>query len=322
MSFFACIVKYYILTSDSVVVRTTQSTAQFGWELLVTASASRAFVIFVEFTSGTQWCIANGAGKMMYTPCFVQCRENITSNDLVAHIAQISKQLMVMLLAVGKSLLLVMAMTMEWLLTFGTYEVLNMPMLSKGSDNSLLDRTSASSANGDTHLVMATEAEEIVHIIGSISRAMFDFSSCMIQFYSACGTCEVVAMIHLATVTQRFAVDHAMALMAHVIQQPISLDASIASMAESTPTIFNKTCVGQLHITFLTTEACRVPVGIHCFNHTANYEFPTFSAARSKQHLEVSFTVLTSFKLVEYAFGKHTEALCTHKAVGMPKFSV
>lgn len=208
----------YILTSDSVVVCTTQSTAQFGWELLVTASAGRAFVIFVEFTSGTQRCITHGAGKVVYTPCFVQCRENITSNDLVAHIAQVSKQLMVMLLAVGKALLLVMAMTMEWLLTFGTYEVLNMPMLSKGSDNSLLDRTSASTANGYTHLVMTTKTEKIIHIIGSISRAMFDFSSRMIEFHAAGGTCEVVAMIHFATVTQWFAVDYTVALMAHVVQ--------------------------------------------------------------------------------------------------------
>lgn len=72
----SCFGKPYILTSDSVVVCTTQSAAQFGWELLVTASAGRAFVIFVEFTSGTQRCITHGAGKVVYTPCFVQCREN------------------------------------------------------------------------------------------------------------------------------------------------------------------------------------------------------------------------------------------------------
>lgn len=53
----------------------------------------------------------------------------ISSNDLVADIAQVSEQLVVMLLAVRQPLLLVMSVPMEWLLTFGAHKMLKVVTL-------------------------------------------------------------------------------------------------------------------------------------------------------------------------------------------------
>lgn len=53
----------------------------------------------------------------------------ISSNDLVADVAQVSEQLVVMLLAVRQPLLLVMSVPMEWLLTFGAHKMLKVVTL-------------------------------------------------------------------------------------------------------------------------------------------------------------------------------------------------
>jgi hypothetical protein len=49
----------------------------------------------------------------------------ITSDDLITHKAQVSKQLVVMCLTVSQALLLVVAVTQEWLLTLGAHKMLH-----------------------------------------------------------------------------------------------------------------------------------------------------------------------------------------------------
>lgn len=59
----------------------------------------------------------------------------------------------------------------------------------------------------------------------------------------------------------------------------------------------------------LAAEALRVPVGGHRLNHAPDNELATFVAARSKEHMEVSLTVLAALELVEDAVGKCAETL-------------
>lgn len=225
---------------------------------------------------------------------------------------------MIMLFAIGKALLFVVAMAMEWLFTFGTHKVLNMPMFSKGSNNPLFNWTTASATNRDAHFIMATKAEEVVHIIGSISWAVLDLPSGMIELNTARGASEVVSVVYLAPVTQWLTVNNSMALMAHVVEQSIGLNTRVTGVAQCAPTVFNKACICQFYITFLTTEARWMPVGVHRFDHATNHKFAAFSATRSEQHLEIALAVFAAFKLVKNTLRKDTETLGTHKAVGMP----
>jgi hypothetical protein len=66
---------------------------------------------------------------------------------LIADEAQVAEELMVVGLAVRQSALLVVTMAQEWLLTFGTHEMLDMPVLAQRSDDSLFDRTTACATN-------------------------------------------------------------------------------------------------------------------------------------------------------------------------------
>ena len=49
-------------------------------------------------------------------------------DDLVAHVAEVAKELVVVSLTVGKALPFVVTIAEERLLTFGTNEMLNVPM--------------------------------------------------------------------------------------------------------------------------------------------------------------------------------------------------
>ena len=64
----------------------------------------------------------------MILPSLVKSREDVTLDDLVAHVAEVAKELVVVSLAVGKALPFVVTIAEERLLTFGTNEMLNVPM--------------------------------------------------------------------------------------------------------------------------------------------------------------------------------------------------
>ena len=64
----------------------------------------------------------------MILPSLVKSREDVTLDDLVAHVAEVAKELVVVSLTVGKALPFVVTIAEERLLTFGTNEMLNVPM--------------------------------------------------------------------------------------------------------------------------------------------------------------------------------------------------
>jgi hypothetical protein len=62
----------------------------------------------------------------------------ISRNDTIARETDVSKQLMIVDLAVSQSLLLIMAGAKKRFLTFGADKMLYMPSFAEGMDNSLL----------------------------------------------------------------------------------------------------------------------------------------------------------------------------------------
>jgi len=79
---------------------TTQTAAHLIGEALIAALAHRLLIALVELALQVQLGIADGARKVVDAPCLVQGREHISSDDLVAHEAQVAKQQMVVGLAV------------------------------------------------------------------------------------------------------------------------------------------------------------------------------------------------------------------------------
>ena len=62
-------------------------------------------------------------------PGFVESREDVTLDDLVADVAKVAEQLVVVGLAVGQALALVVAVAQEGFLALGADEVLDVPVL-------------------------------------------------------------------------------------------------------------------------------------------------------------------------------------------------
>ena len=110
--------------------------------------------------------------------------------DLVAYVAEIPEELVVVRLAVGEPLPLVVLVPHERFLAFGAHEVVHAPMLACGiigcfnrfhyemsslmtfkemllvltkrGDDPILDGPPAGPANGDAHLVVAPQAVQLV----------------------------------------------------------------------------------------------------------------------------------------------------------------
>jgi len=52
-----------------------------------------------------------------------------------------------------------------------------------------------------------------------------------------------------------------------------------------------------------------MPIRVHGFYYAAHNELSALSAAGGKQHVEIMFTVLSPFKLIENTVRKRSEAL-------------
>ena len=75
---------------------------------------------------------------------------------VVANMAEVSEQLVVVCLAISQPFPLVVAISQERLLAFGADEVFHAPVLAQGGHNSALDRSPARTANRNAHTVMAS----------------------------------------------------------------------------------------------------------------------------------------------------------------------
>lgn len=132
-----------------------ESFLQFQGKLFITLFTNRLHVKLHKLVLESELCVAGGAGETTDTPGFVQSRHHITFDHSVAVIAHITKQLVIMSLTVGQPLPLIMAMSQEWLLTFSTHKMLNMPLLAHSVNNTPLYGSPTGTTDRDPHLIMA-----------------------------------------------------------------------------------------------------------------------------------------------------------------------
>jgi len=105
-----------------------QSEPQVSWIPVVTLFANGFEVDLVELCLDCHFLVARGAGKVVDTPGLVEGGEDVALDDLVADVAQVAKQLVVVGLAVGQTLPLVVTVPQKRFLALGTNKVLHMPM--------------------------------------------------------------------------------------------------------------------------------------------------------------------------------------------------
>lgn len=138
-------------------VNLLQSLLEFGRKLFETSFATRLQIHVVELGLLGHFRVTERTGKVVNAPRLVECRKDISRDDLIAHKAQIAEQLVVMRLAIRQALLFVMPMSKERLLALCTHKVLHVPVLAQCSDHTLFDWSVTGAADRNTHLVVAAQ---------------------------------------------------------------------------------------------------------------------------------------------------------------------
>jgi len=101
--------------------------------------------------------IAPRAHKMMDTERLVECRNHIPRDGAIANETDIAEQLIEMCLAVRKTILFIISVTVERLLAFGAAEMIDMKLLAECvHDTFVFDRLLTRPTYwNDAHLVVA-----------------------------------------------------------------------------------------------------------------------------------------------------------------------
>lgn len=190
-------------------MRRPQALPQLGGQSLVALLAHWLLVVLVELGLLVHLPVAGRARKVVHTPGLVQRRKHIAGNHLVAHEAQVTKQLVVVRLTIRQTALLVVPVAQERFLALGTHKVLDVPVLAQRSHHPLLDRPPTRPTDRDAHLVVAPQTVQLVQVVGRVSRTTLHLARRRVQFHGTGRAVEMVAVVHLATESQRLVVDQA-----------------------------------------------------------------------------------------------------------------
>jgi len=299
-----------------------QSQPKLSGVSVIALFANRLQINLIELGLEAHLLVAGGAREVVDTPCLVQRREHVTLDHLVACVAKVTKELVVVSLTIGQTLPFIMPVSKEGFLTLCTDKVFNVPMFPEGCHHSLLDGSSACSTDGNAHFVMASEAVELVELVGSVPGAGAHLACTAGQLNATACAVEVVWMVDLPPEPQGIPINGAVALLAHVLPNAIRLHLGVALMAQSSALIFDESQVGQLLVTHLAREALCMPGGLHSLDNSADDEFATFLAAWREQHMKVVLTVLAPLELVEHAVGERSETLGAHKTLGVEQLPI
>jgi len=229
------------------------------WVAVVALLAHWLQVDLVELCLDCHLLVTRRTSKVVDAPGLVEGGEHIGVDDLVAHLAQVPKQLVVVGLTVGKAFPLVVPISKERLLALGADKVFNVPMLPKSSHHSLLDRTPASAADGNPHLVVAAKAVELVQLVGSVAGTRSHLPSRGSEFFLTASAGEVVGVVNLSAEPQRVSVNDGVALLTHVLPLSSRLHLGVAVVAKCPPLVLDETKVRQFLVAHLAAEALRMP---------------------------------------------------------------
>ena len=112
--------------------------------------------------------------------------------DSVTVIAELPKELVVVLGTVGQARPLIVPGTQERFLTLGADKVLHAVELPQSRDDPVLYGSPAGATDGDVHLVVTAETVELVDLVGSQARPGPDLPGCAGQLHPTPGAGEVV----------------------------------------------------------------------------------------------------------------------------------
>lgn len=91
----------------------------------------------------------------------------------------------------------------------GGLNYLNVPVFSESCNDAFFDGAAARAANRNTHFVVASQAIQLVHIVGGETGTAAHLARTRIQFNAAGRAIEMVRMINFAAKLQRLIVDDA-----------------------------------------------------------------------------------------------------------------
>lgn len=164
-----------------------------------------------------------------------------------------------------------------------------------------VDRHMAGSADRNAHLVVALDTVEV----------LLDLACVRVQFQAAAGAVEVIWMIWLVLVFQRFRiVDDRLAFETDILSKGLGLQPVIAVVTDRSIAILDEALVGQRNVAQFAGEAHRMPTGVQRLDHAADYELFTLFTGRGVKHVEIVLAVLSTLELVEdLVVPETTEAL-------------
>lgn len=183
-----------------------ESLLQLQRKLLVTFFTNGLHVKLNKFVLESEFGVASGAGEAADAPGFVQSRHHISLDHTVTVVAHVSEKLIIMSLTISQSFAFIMTMTQKRLLTLGTHEMLDVPLLAHSVNDPPFDRPPAGSADRDAHFVMTRQTVEL----------SFQLPRVCSQLFTTVAAVEMIWMIWVVLKNQRLFVNDGVALLADV----------------------------------------------------------------------------------------------------------